>query len=155
MIRRPPRSTRTDTLFPYSTLFRSISRLSGSRVAIRRVIGSQRAKVERVGRQVLPATAGLDNEGRCPRAIMIQSNLTNVALARLPPFVELRAPRRASCDAWPRLRRQTSYSDAPSFPGGASPRSTAEIVASTSAANAVGILPRPPSLHIQYRVLSS
>src|SRR3546814_19244516 len=24
MIRRPPRSTRTDTLFPYSTLFRSI-----------------------------------------------------------------------------------------------------------------------------------
>src|SRR3546814_17170988 len=28
MIRRPPRSTRTDTLFPYTTLFRS----SGSRV---------------------------------------------------------------------------------------------------------------------------
>src|SRR3546814_4481163 len=29
MIRRPPRSTRTDTLFPYTTLFRSPSR-SGS-----------------------------------------------------------------------------------------------------------------------------
>src|SRR3546814_11293784 len=27
MIRRPPRSTRTDTLFPYTTLFRSILRL--------------------------------------------------------------------------------------------------------------------------------
>src|SRR3546814_19035285 len=26
MIRRPPRSTRTDTLFPYTTLFRSIGR---------------------------------------------------------------------------------------------------------------------------------
>src|SRR3546814_17821204 len=26
MIRRPPRSTRTDTLFPYTTLFRSVSR---------------------------------------------------------------------------------------------------------------------------------
>src|SRR3546814_6311307 len=26
MIRRPPRSTRTDTLFPYTTLFRSITR---------------------------------------------------------------------------------------------------------------------------------
>src|SRR3546814_11792873 len=26
MIRRPPRSTRTDTLFPYTTLFRSINR---------------------------------------------------------------------------------------------------------------------------------
>src|SRR3546814_8953123 len=28
MIRRPPRSTRTDTLFPYTTLFRSRSRSS-------------------------------------------------------------------------------------------------------------------------------
>src|SRR3546814_6719166 len=27
MIRRPPRSTRTDTLFPYTTLFRSRSKL--------------------------------------------------------------------------------------------------------------------------------
>src|SRR3546814_3977620 len=27
MIRRPPRSTRTDTLFPYTTLFRSCARL--------------------------------------------------------------------------------------------------------------------------------
>src|SRR3546814_6182913 len=26
MIRQPPRSTRTDTLFPYTTLFRSVSR---------------------------------------------------------------------------------------------------------------------------------
>src|SRR3546814_7144677 len=28
MIRRPPRSTRTDTLFPYTTLFRSVSILT-------------------------------------------------------------------------------------------------------------------------------
>src|SRR3546814_3157885 len=27
MIRRPPRSTRTDTLFPYTTLFRSLKRV--------------------------------------------------------------------------------------------------------------------------------
>src|SRR3546814_6683282 len=27
MIRRPPRSTRTDTLFPYTTLFRSVEHL--------------------------------------------------------------------------------------------------------------------------------
>src|SRR3546814_19765515 len=33
MIRRPPRSTRTDTLFPYTTLFRSWRRLArGARV---------------------------------------------------------------------------------------------------------------------------
>src|SRR3546814_5678231 len=30
MIRRPPRSTRTDTLFPYTTLFRSLSRKAES-----------------------------------------------------------------------------------------------------------------------------
>src|SRR3546814_4486731 len=29
MIRRPPRSTRTDTLFPYTTLFRSFHRAGG------------------------------------------------------------------------------------------------------------------------------
>src|SRR3546814_5311120 len=29
MIRRPPRSTRTDTLFPYTTLFRSLLRGTG------------------------------------------------------------------------------------------------------------------------------
>src|SRR3546814_5152544 len=32
MIRRPPRSTRTDTLFPYTTLFRSVDRLLESLV---------------------------------------------------------------------------------------------------------------------------
>src|SRR3546814_6725947 len=30
MIRRPPRSTRTDTLFPYTTLFRSHVEVEGS-----------------------------------------------------------------------------------------------------------------------------
>src|SRR3546814_20111174 len=34
MIRRPPRSTRTDTLFPYTTLFRSAARLRRHRGAV-------------------------------------------------------------------------------------------------------------------------
>src|SRR3546814_955864 len=34
MMRRPPRSTRTDTLFPYTTLFRSDEALSNERYAI-------------------------------------------------------------------------------------------------------------------------
>src|SRR3546814_13071978 len=43
MIRRPPRSTRTDTLFPYTTLFRSLAWLlmdekRGIRVSIRQVL---------------------------------------------------------------------------------------------------------------------
>src|SRR3546814_7046636 len=35
MIRRPPRSTRTDTLFPYTTLFRSLS-VDQTRPSLRR-----------------------------------------------------------------------------------------------------------------------
>src|SRR3546814_3730401 len=33
MIRRPPRSTRTDTLFPYTTLFRSPPKLGTARAS--------------------------------------------------------------------------------------------------------------------------
>src|SRR3546814_2991280 len=33
MIRRPPRSTRTDTLFPYTTLFRSLNALAEAEAA--------------------------------------------------------------------------------------------------------------------------
>src|SRR3546814_5418097 len=42
MIRRPPRSTRTDTLFPYTTLFRSIA--GAARAAARLVVGQVRAR---------------------------------------------------------------------------------------------------------------
>src|SRR3546814_10365178 len=36
MIRRPPRSTRTDTLFPYTTLFRRLRRFQrGARLQVR------------------------------------------------------------------------------------------------------------------------
>src|SRR3546814_19568772 len=49
MIRRPPRSTRTDTLFPYTTLFRSVGEVQpvspiGRRLAVRR--GSEQAIFE-------------------------------------------------------------------------------------------------------------
>src|SRR3546814_8088557 len=39
MIRRPPRSTRTDTLFPYTTLFRSVGR--SNRLEIALLVGDQ------------------------------------------------------------------------------------------------------------------
>src|SRR3546814_11490118 len=43
MIRRPPRSTRTDTLFPYTTLFRSSQALSDFRVVlVHRPVGVNR-----------------------------------------------------------------------------------------------------------------
>src|SRR3546814_7578299 len=42
MIRRPPRSTRTDTLFPYTTLFRS-RKLDADRTAQKRLLSSNAA----------------------------------------------------------------------------------------------------------------
>src|SRR3546814_4953378 len=45
MIRRPPRSTRTDTLFPYTTLFRSVSNLAGADPERQRAEGAVRARV--------------------------------------------------------------------------------------------------------------
>src|SRR3546814_1868805 len=44
MIRRPPRSTRTDTLFPYTTLFRSSGAFSA--------LGLVASKVSRIGRSL-------------------------------------------------------------------------------------------------------
>src|SRR3546814_12764330 len=35
MLRRPPRSTRTDTLFPYTTLFRSVSGSEANEAAMK------------------------------------------------------------------------------------------------------------------------
>src|SRR3546814_11850677 len=42
MIRRPPRSTLTDTLFPYTTLFRSLQRPRRQIIVIDRVRGDHR-----------------------------------------------------------------------------------------------------------------
>src|SRR3546814_9965602 len=47
MQRRPPRSTRTDTLFPYTTLFRSPGREPVSRIVAHRPLLGRRP--ERVG----------------------------------------------------------------------------------------------------------
>src|SRR3546814_5874454 len=45
MIRRPPRSTRTDTLFPYTTLFRSAEEIAPLRAAERRDHHAERARI--------------------------------------------------------------------------------------------------------------
>src|SRR3546814_8193550 len=64
MIRRPPRSTRTDTLLPYTTLFRSLppSFLSSSPATVR----SPRtwAVKEKSGRLMRPAGAAEDTACR-------------------------------------------------------------------------------------------
>src|SRR3546814_14459182 len=56
MIRRPPRSTRTDTLFPYTTLFRSLGVLDQDAGDLRPVAdGGDQVVVQvlRASRQVL------------------------------------------------------------------------------------------------------
>src|SRR3546814_4915293 len=59
MIRRPPRSTRTDTLFPYTTLFRSISRVVLDIPIIRLEVEQRNAQwrygLLSQGREVAPA----------------------------------------------------------------------------------------------------
>src|SRR3546814_10469605 len=45
MIRRPPRSTRTDTLFPYTTLFRSAGRMDLFKARARDLAGGLEAEL--------------------------------------------------------------------------------------------------------------
>src|SRR3546814_11789421 len=66
MILRPPRSTRTDTLFPYTTLFRSISILIGLK-------GSERA-----GR-------GEDDKQHQARTNPVRGMIAQVGYPRFPP----------------------------------------------------------------------
>src|SRR3546814_9747060 len=52
MIRRPPRSTRTDTLFPYTTLFRSLAKnTQAPRVTDNVVDGEEIGRVVQLGDQ--------------------------------------------------------------------------------------------------------
>src|SRR3546814_7764244 len=46
MLRRPPRSTRTDTLFPYTTLFRSLGELviQADRASVAQALGGDPAR---------------------------------------------------------------------------------------------------------------
>src|SRR3546814_9935728 len=68
MIRRPPRSTRTDTLFPYTTLFRSIlALLRGWKLEKNPVEGAalHDTRLGRLVRRINPTT---DDGSRCGRS---------------------------------------------------------------------------------------
>src|SRR3546814_9991778 len=77
MIRRPPRSTRTDTLFPYTTLFRSQAIESGRRiglahpvaVAIEQDIDSSHVELKRLCHRFGDAgDLGIEGEWQCRAA---------------------------------------------------------------------------------------
>src|SRR3546814_10744898 len=67
MIRRPPRSTRTDTLFPYTTLFRSRQQ-AVEQPQLGGVIGFDR-------RMVIHMVAGQVGEGRRPDGDTVEAML--------------------------------------------------------------------------------
>src|SRR3546814_2845059 len=61
MIRRPPRSTRTDTLFPYTTLFRSQRQAAADDAGERRLdLGDMR------GRDAIGPAAAVGDIGNAP-----------------------------------------------------------------------------------------
>src|SRR3546814_1547053 len=61
MIRRPPRSTRTDTLFPYTTLFRSADRCPAPRPVPRAARPEGAGKIRRGGAR--PSARGCKGAG--------------------------------------------------------------------------------------------
>src|SRR3546814_10587987 len=83
MIRRPPRSTRTDTLFPYTTLFRSHAALrigaeQAFRGAIHHVIGAVRAQ------RTVPFGAGQEIDAvRLDQAIALITDMVAVGIDQL------------------------------------------------------------------------
>src|SRR3546814_18337747 len=97
MIRRPPRSTRTDTLCPYTTLFRSQRRIVAMRTAC-----MVRKPGEVLARQRVPALVHLAHDRRDARVRALMPACGQFALApaivlflraeqcRLPPSFDPR-----------------------------------------------------------------
>src|SRR3546814_11096050 len=82
MIRRPPRSTRTDTLFPYATLFRSLARSELSRAT--RLIADQAVSGEEI--DSLRAAVRSSEASLAAARAQVQSRALDVE------FAQVRAP---------------------------------------------------------------
>src|SRR3546814_5273032 len=79
MIRRPPRSTRTDTLFPYTTLFRSVVQVGGKHLLSGGVLSFTMKAAE-----ALVADLRRSKGKRSPRTAL---NLDADDLAALPALI--------------------------------------------------------------------
>src|SRR3546814_14655142 len=66
MIRLPPRSQRTDTLFPFTTLFRSIYALPVGELRKELIICLRQGKTTR-----RPRSGGVDRRGQIPEMVSI------------------------------------------------------------------------------------
>src|SRR3546814_2365485 len=74
MIRRPPRSTRTDTLFPYTTLFRSLQTyLEAEGVRVCSGIGYQRIDSTVNGIELICESLSCDRKGNYDTVATVQT----------------------------------------------------------------------------------
>src|SRR3546814_19749485 len=64
MIRRPPRSTRTDTLFPYTTLFRSIFMFTAPLLTAGVPVNLPDSRANPLDQDQQPVQIALDQSGR-------------------------------------------------------------------------------------------
>src|SRR3546814_3986786 len=89
MTRRPPRSTRTDTLFPYTTLFRSIHDYTvnedGKVLTLRRLIREWPVDGEAVSWLVGGPTQRLSPWARAVRADLTDARQLDMAMAYFSP----------------------------------------------------------------------
>src|SRR3546814_15852960 len=97
MLRHPPRSTRTDTLFPYTTLFRSVGRPDGT------PLPGQYGAVTALPLMFevidsLPRRRG-DNVQRSPPPNVVETEICwplGTAAAGLPPALDRKSTRLSS-----------------------------------------------------------
>src|SRR3546814_19745281 len=109
MIRRPPRSTRTDTLFPYTTLFRSEPKLAAGEPAVAALLDGQRAANQVWALHAERSGQG-NPEGLHPLLLAIVRDLRWVPILLARQLAQLRAPAQLPEDertALPQLTRAT------------------------------------------------
>src|SRR3546814_12227516 len=83
MIRRPPRSTRTDTLFPYTTLFRSVLDGAAGADSMSGGDGNDTYYVDNTGDTVIetnsnPVSGGIDSVHSSLTAYTLGNNVENL-----------------------------------------------------------------------------
>src|SRR3546814_11445381 len=134
MIRPPPRSTRTDTLFPYTTLFRSLVRLPGlaelhahvdqarrqaGAAAVDALHAFRHALLEKVGAEIGdPAVLGEQGAGRVEAAGRVEQAGVHVGGAVLrrresAHWAACSCWLRARCRLWLRVSRQAMRTATP------------------------------------------
>src|SRR3546814_9989213 len=101
MIRRPPRSTRTDTLFPYTTLFRSRPLQGGARRLQRHPAEGARRPFRRSLRRAAPCACPHRSVGLCARRATDARGDHQGGISRHPPGAGLSGLSRAQPEAYP------------------------------------------------------